>query len=226
MTSSEGHGHRRQVRSYVQREGRMTPAQRRALDTLLPGYGVPPGETPLDLDALFGRRAPRWLEIGFGNGECLIETARTHPDRDYLGIEVHRPGIGHLLLAIDKHEVSNIRIVPGDAAEVLEQQIANRALNGINIFFPDPWPKKRHHKRRLIQRPFLELLERKLAPGGLLHVATDWENYALQIGEVLSARSRLCPADAPPARPHTKFEKRGRRLGHEVWEFVFTRLPE
>jgi tRNA (guanine-N7-)-methyltransferase len=225
MNSAGPGDHRRKVRSYVQREGRMTTAQRRALETLLPRFGAPPGPGPLDLDALFGRRAPRVLEIGFGDGESLAAVAAANPGSDYLGIEVHRPGIGHLLLRLDKDAIGNVRVICDDAVEVLENRISDEALAGINIFFPDPWPKKRHHKRRLIQPGFAGLLARKLAPGGRLHLATDWAHYAAQMQETLAACPGFEPAP-PAARPGTRFEARGRRLGHEIRDFVFIRsLP-
>ncbi|MBA3562679.1 MAG: tRNA (guanosine(46)-N7)-methyltransferase TrmB [Gammaproteobacteria bacterium] len=217
-----GNPHRK-VRSYVQREGRMTPAQRRALETLWPKFGIDPGMEPLDLDALFRRHVPRIMEIGFGDGECLVELARLHPERDYLGVEVHRPGVGHLLLALEKDAIENVRIVCADAVEVLEQRIPDSALTGVNIYFPDPWPKKRHHKRRLIQPVFVDLLARKLAAGGNLHLATDWRDYAEQMLELLSANPDFQEVGGPAGRPGTKFEARGRRLGHGVWDLVFTR---
>ena len=225
MNSALPGDYRRKVRSYVQREGRMTPAQRRALETLLPKYGVPPGTGPLDLDALFGRRAPRVLEIGFGDGETLAALAAANPGTDYLGVEVHRPGVGHLLLKLEKDGIGNVRVACSDAVEVLGDRIPDGSLAGINIFFPDPWPKKRHHKRRLIQPGFTELLARKIAAGGRLHLATDWVHYAEQMQATLSACPGFEPGSPgpPAARPGTRFEARGRRLGHEIRDLVFIR---
>lgn len=209
----------------MQREGRLTRAQGRALETLWPKFGVDPGTTPLDLDLLFGRRAPRILEIGFGDGESLAELARARPECDYLGIEVHRPGIGHLLLALEKDAIGNVRIVRDDAVAVLRERIPDGSLAGVNIFFPDPWPKKRHHKRRLIQPPFVELLASKLEGGARLHLATDWEDYAAQMRETLNASPSFEESECSVERPATKFETRGRRLGHGVWDLVFIRSP-
>jgi tRNA (guanine-N7-)-methyltransferase len=220
--------HTRTVRSFVSRAGRLTVAQERALVELWPKFGVDFESRPQDLDALFGRRALRVMEIGFGNGDHLVALAQAHPDCDYLGVEVHRPGVGHLLLAIERHELTNLRIVCHDAVEVLEQQIPPRSLDEVIIFFPDPWPKKRHHKRRLIQAPFAALLVERLKTGGRLRLATDWQAYAEQMLEVLDAAPRLQNLAAPERfmprstqRAQTRFELRGERLGHAVWDLAY-----
>jgi len=209
----------RAVRSYVLRAGRTTAAQRRALQDLWPRWGLDFSAAPLDLDAIFGRCAPRVLEIGFGDGELLAAMAARQPERDFIGAEVHEPGIGHCLLLIEKLGLSNVRLIRHDAVEVLGEQIAAGGLAGVNLFFPDPWPKKRHHKRRIVQPDFVRLVASRLAPGGVFHVATDWAPYAAHIGEVLAAEKAF-EALAPGAtgRPSTKFERRGERLGHEVFE--------
>jgi tRNA (guanine-N7-)-methyltransferase len=223
------HPQRRTVRSFVLRGGRITDAQQRALADLWPRYGIDYRPQPLDLDAVYGRRAPRVVEIGFGNGEHLVSLAAAHPERDYLGIEVHRPGVGRLLLALDRLGVGNVRVICEDAVQVLEHQIAPDALDEVLILFPDPWPKKRHHKRRLVQPPFAALVASRLAPGGVLRLATDWRPYAEQMLEVLTASPGLrntSPEGAFAARPDqraTRFERRGERLGHDIWDLVFTR---
>ena len=222
--------HPRPIRSFVTRAGRITPAQERALETLWPRFGVESGEVELDLARLFARSAPRTLEIGFGNGENLAALAQAHPERDYLGIEVHRPGVGRLLLALEERALSNVRVICRDAVEVLERQIAIASLDEILILFPDPWPKKRHHKRRLLQPPFVALLTRALAASGVLRCATDWQPYALEMLEVLSGAAGLANlatdggfVDRPTERPPTRFERRGERLGHGVWDLAFRR---
>jgi len=225
---------RRAIRSFVMRAGRMTAGQTRALTDLWPRYGVDFSDAPLDLPALFGRDAPRTLEIGFGNGEHLAKLAAAHPERDYLGIEVHRPGVGHLLMLAQGANLSNLRVSEHDAVEVLRQQVPPAALDEVLVLFPDPWHKKRHHKRRLIQLPFIELLATRLRPGGVLRLATDWEEYALQMLDVLRAApllfDNLSPGGdwmpRPEERAPTRFEKRGARLGHGVWDLAFRRLPE
>jgi tRNA (guanine-N7-)-methyltransferase len=220
----------RAIRSFVRREGRITAAQTRAIEQLLPRYGVAAGQTSLDFAAIFGRAAPVHLEIGFGNGEALAAMAGAHPENNYLGIEVHRPGVGMLLRALDAGAVTNVRILCADAREVLERRIPDGSLSSVYIFFPDPWPKKRHHKRRLVQLEFVTLVQRKLLVDGLLHLATDWEDYAQQMLAVLSSVDGLentAPSgrfvSRPPARPLTRFERRGHRLGHGVWDLVFRR---
>ena len=219
----------RPIRSFVLRQGRLTPAQQRALDEMMPRYGVTYAPQPLDLDALFGRRdSAKIIEIGFGMGETTAAIAHAQPERDFLGIEVHSPGVGSLLKNIQGLGLQNVRVVQHDAVEVLHHMIADDSLDGVHIFFPDPWHKKRHHKRRLIQAGFVELLAGKLKPGGYLHVATDWQEYAEWVLEVLSAEARLENtvadyAPRPAYRPLTKFEQRGLRLGHGVWDLVFRR---
>jgi tRNA (guanine-N7-)-methyltransferase len=222
--------HPRSIRSFVTRAGRITAAQERALAQLWPRYGVGFGPGTLDLPAVFGRSAPRTLEIGFGNGENLVTLAATHPGRDYLGIEVHRPGVGRALLALEQRAIGNVRVICHDAVEVLERQIAPGSLAEVLILFPDPWPKKRHHKRRLVQPPFVALIARALAAGGTLHLATDWEPYAQEMLAVLGAApglENLAPEGRFSARPverlPTRFERRGVRLGHEVWDLTFRR---
>jgi tRNA (guanine-N7-)-methyltransferase len=222
--------HPRAIRSFVVRGGRITPAQQRALQELWPRFGVEFEPRALDLDALFGRRAGRIVEIGFGNGENLTALARANPDRDYLGIEVHPPGVGRLLMSLESLGLKNVRISNHDAVEVFAHQIPHGSIDEIYILFPDPWPKKRHHKRRLIQAPFAASMAQRLKPGGLLQIATDWGPYADYLLEVLdacralenlSASNGFVPRD--PRRNATRFEKRGERLGHEVWELAYRR---
>jgi len=218
----------RPIRSYVLRQGRVSNAQQRALDTLKPRFGIPYVAHPLDLDAAFGRAAPKILEIGFGMGESTAAIARAHPQIDYLTIEVHSPGVGSMLKQIGEMNLANVRIIQHDAVEVLRGMIPDNALDGAHIFFPDPWHKTRHKKRRLIQPPLVDLLARKLKPGGYIHVATDWQDYAEQALAVLSAEPSLQNtvadyAPRPDYRPLTKFEQRGLRLGHGVWDMVFRR---
>ena len=218
------------IRSFVVRAGRMTTGQSRALDALWPKYGVEYSPAVLDLDALFGRRAPRTLEIGFGNGEHLAALAAAHPGQDYFGIEVHRPGVGHLLMLAADKNLTNVRTSQHDAVDVLGGQIAVGSLDEVLVLFPDPWHKKRHHKRRLIQPPFVALIASRLRAGGVLRLATDWEEYALQMLEVLRASgdfTNLSPTGdwmpRPEERAPTRFEKRGARLGHGVWDLAFVR---
>jgi len=207
----------------------MTNAQRRACEELLPVYGLPFAPALLDLGKSFGRTAPRILEIGFGMGETTATIAQRHPENDYLGIEVHGPGVGGLLQRVAALGLKNVRVVQHDAVEVLQQMIAPAALDGVHLFFPDPWPKKRHHKRRLLQPAFAALLASRMKPGAYIHAATDWEDYATQMLEVLSAETSLKNAAAgfaerPAARPQTKFEGRGLKLGHQVWDLVFKKI--
>jgi tRNA (guanine-N7-)-methyltransferase len=218
----------RAIRSFVLRQGRLTPAQQRAVETLLPVYGVSYAAESLDLEHAFGRQAPKILEIGFGMGAATAQIAAANPDKDYLGIEVHTPGVGNLLKLMEEQELTNLRVIQHDAVEVLRHMIADASLDGVHIFFPDPWPKKRHHKRRLLQAEFVALLCSKLKPGGYLHFATDWEEYAQWTLEVLRAESKLANtvadyAPRPEYRPLTKFEQRGLNLGHGVWDLIFTR---
>lgn len=221
--------HPRRIRSFVRREGRLTPSQQRALDELLPRYGLDPAG-PLDLDAAFGRRAPRTLEIGFGNGASLAEMAAAAPEQDFIGIEVHRPGVGHLLRLIAGRELTNVRIICADAVEVLRAAIPDAGLNRVLLLFPDPWPKKKHHKRRILQPEFVALVARKLVPAGIFHLATDWEHYAEQMLEVMEASPGFTNqsgpgrfAERPAGRPLTRFEQRGQRLGHGVWDLLYRR---
>ena len=216
----------RPIRSFVLRQGRVSNAQQRAHDTLLPRYGIPFAPHIVDLDQAFGRSAPKILEIGFGMGETTAAIAAAHPENDYLGIEVHTPGVGSLLKQIAALELTNLRVIQHDAVEVLTRMIAPATFDGVHIFFPDPWPKKRHHKRRLIQTPFLALLVGCMKPGAYLHVATDWREYAEQVLSVLAAEPQLRNtvddyAPRPDYRPQTKFESRGLKLGHGVWDLVF-----
>jgi tRNA (guanine-N7-)-methyltransferase len=224
--------HRRAVRSFVVRAGRMTAAQERAWVELWPRYGVETGAAPLDPATVFGRNAPLTLEIGFGNGETLVALAAAHPERDYLGLEVHRPGVGHLMLRAAELGLTNVRAVCRDAVEVLQQCIPSGSLDEVLLYFPDPWPKKRHHKRRIVQPDFVALVASRLRTGGTLRMATDWEPYAIHMLEVASGCAELRNESAegryvprPASRPMTRFERRGQRLGHGVWDLAFTRRP-
>lgn len=220
----------RSIRSFVLRQGRMTEAQERAFAEHWPRYGLEPLGQPNDFDRVFGRHAERVLEIGFGNGEALRRAGLDDPERDFLGIEVHRPGVGRLLNALAADGIANVRVYCHDAVQVLEHDIAAASLGEIRIWFPDPWPKKRHHKRRLIQPAFATLLAAKLRGGGLLHLATDWQDYAEQMWDVLDAEPSLRNEagargwfDRPAWRPQTHFEARGLRLGHGVWDLLYQR---
>jgi len=231
MTAAEHPRSIRSIRSFVTRGGRITAAQERALSCLWPKYGVAFGTQVLDTEALFGRDAPCTIEIGFGNGENLLSLACAHPGRDFLGVEVHRPGVGRLLLGLEEQRLTNVRVICHDAVEVFERQIAPHCVHEILVLFPDPWPKKRHHKRRLIQRPFVDLAVSRLVHGGVLRLATDWQPYALEMLSTLMATpelENLAPAGAfaprPAERVPTRFERRGERLGHEVWDLAFRRI--
>lgn len=220
----------RRIRSYVLRAGRMTPVQKRALEEHWARWGLEYDGRPLAYDAVFGRAGPVVLEIGFGMGQSLVATAQARPATNFVGIEVHRPGVGKLLHSMATRGVDNIRMYCHDAVEVLRDCIPDASLDEVQVFFPDPWHKKRHNKRRLIQPLFVAQLTRKLKPGGILHLATDWEDYARQMMDVLGAAVGLCNAAGdgqfaprPPHRPLTKFELRGERLGHGVWDLVFSR---
>ena len=215
---------RRTVRSYVLRQGRVTAGQERALAELMPVYGIEFKDELLRPAAVFGREAPLVLEIGSGMGDATAQIAKARPDSDFVAVEVHGPGIGSLLKLIGKEQLKNLRVIRHDALEVLDKMIPDGALAGIHLFFPDPWPKKRHHKRRLLQPAFAALAARKLAPGGYLHAATDWEDYASQIAEVLMAQPGLHRENGAHARPSTKFELRGLKLGHKVHDFLFRRI--
>jgi tRNA (guanine-N7-)-methyltransferase len=219
-------GSPRPIRSYVLREGRMTEAQKRAYEKLAPSLCVPFSHSLLDLQRLFGRAGPKLMEIGFGMGETTAEIAVANPDCDYLAVEVHTPGVGSLLRRIAVDDIRNIRIVQHDAVEVLQHMIAPGSLDGVHLFFPDPWPKKRHHKRRLVQPAFAALLAERTRPGGRLHAATDWEDYARQLEAVFSAEPRLEKSDATHPRPRTRFERRGLKLGLRVWDFHFRRKED
>lgn len=218
------------MRSFVRREGRMTPAQSDALATLWPRYGLDYSAAPLDLDALFGRRAPRTVEVGFGNGDALLALAAERPDEDFIGIEVHRPGAGSLLRRAAAAGLTNLRVSSHDAVEVLRDQLPPASLDAVHLFFPDPWPKKRHHKRRIVQPEFVALVADRLRDGGRFHLATDWEPYAEWMLEVLSGCAAFINMDSdgaysprPDTRPVTRFEQRGLRLGHSVRDLIFTR---
>jgi tRNA (guanine-N7-)-methyltransferase len=219
---------RRSIRSFVLRAGRMGTGQMRALETLGPKFVLPYATQPLSPQQVFGRDAPLVLEIGFGMGDATAQIAQALPGTDFLGVEVHTPGVGALLKHIDEKQLANLRIVQHDAVEVLEHMVAPGSLAGVHIFFPDPWHKKKHNKRRLVQAPFIARLVTRIAPGGYLHCATDWQPYAEQMLEVLSAEPALRNtaegyAPRPDYRPLTKFENRGIKLGHGVWDLVFTK---
>jgi tRNA (guanine-N7-)-methyltransferase len=218
----------RPIRSFVRRAGRLTASQQRALDELWPEFGLNFSPKPLDFARLFGREAPVVLEIGFGNGDSLVAQAAASPQTNFLGVEVHDPGIGHCMIKAHDAGISNLRLIAHDAIEVLEEQIPEASLQRINLYFPDPWPKKRHHKRRIVQARFLDLCERLLAPGGAVHIATDWTNYAEHIDEVFAADARFTcterrehDGDDPLQRPMTKFEKRGLREGNRIHDWKF-----
>jgi len=225
----------RPIRSYVLRTGRLTPGQEKAFERYWPLYGVDftPGK-PLNFSALFGDTHPVWMEIGFGNGASLVEMARQFPERNYLGIEVHTPGVGHLLREVAEQKLSNIRVMSHDAIEILKEAIPEQSLAGLQLFFPDPWHKKKHHKRRIVQSAFVELLATRLQPDGIFHAATDWQDYAQHIMSVFSSREDLFRnlagagqySPRPTTRPVTKFEKRGERLGHDSWDLIFQRTSD
>ncbi|MEX2333496.1 MAG: tRNA (guanosine(46)-N7)-methyltransferase TrmB [Pseudohongiella sp.] len=226
-TDKPGTEHHRPLRSFVIRAGRQTASQKEALEKYWSRYVIDDVDSPLDTAKLFGRQAPLVLEIGFGMGDSLAEMAAANPDQDYIGIEVHRPGVGKLLGHIERLELSNLRIYCHDAVEILARCIADHSLRTVQIFFPDPWHKKKHNKRRLVQPAFIADLTRKLVPGGTIHLATDWQHYAEHMMEVMSAAGALENTAGTGAyavdtgRPETKFERRGQRLGHGVWDLVF-----
>lgn len=220
----------RPIRSYVLRQGRMTEAQQRAFETLWSRYGLTLGDGLLGLSDIFGNSNPVTLEIGFGNGEALAQLAQRHPERNYLGVEVHSPGVGHLMIKLAQQECCNVRILQCDALALLRHHLAAASLAAVLLYFPDPWPKQRHHKRRIVRPEFADLVHRTLIPGGVLHMATDWENYAQHMLRLLSAhagfnnRARAGEfSPRPESRPLTKFEQRGQCLGHGVWDLLFER---
>lgn len=222
--------YRRRVRSFVRRPGRITAAQKSALTRLMPVYGIPFAEACLDLDAAFGRSAPRVLDIGFGDGEALLTLAANNPDVDFLGVEVHEPGIGHLLVLLERAGLTNVRVVDRDVVDVVAAMLPDAGFEAVNLLFPDPWPKKRHHKRRLVQPPFVEQLARVLKAGGLLHLATDWSQYAEHAREVLAQSENFVQEHAEDLchnrlarRVSTKFERRGRQRGHDIVDLYYRR---
>jgi len=227
--TGKDHPHYRRIRSFVRREGRLTTSQARALNELWPQFGIEANEV-IDPEQIFGRQAPLTLEIGFGNGESLVQMAEAAPEQDFIGIEVHRPGVGHLLLQIKKRGLSNLRVICADAVEVLEHSLTENSFDRLLLYFPDPWHKKRHHKRRIVQPAFAELIAHRLKPGGIWHLATDWEDYAMHMRKVLEAQPQfeniVGPgqfAPRPQWRPLTKFEQRAHRLGHRVWDLLYRR---
>jgi tRNA (guanine-N7-)-methyltransferase len=218
---------RRTIKSYVLRQGRLTRGQQQALEKLWPVYGIDFEAKQLDLDSLFKRSAPKTLEVGFGNGDSLFQQVLSNPNNDYIGIEVHRPGVGHLLHLAGDAGITNLRVINHDAVEVLQQQIPDHSLECVQLFFPDPWHKKRHHKRRIVKAEFIRLVCQKLKPGGLFHLATDWQDYAehmlaeMEQADGFSNTAGKGNYAENTGRPPTKFEHRGRRLGHGVWDLVF-----
>ncbi|MEZ5454160.1 MAG: tRNA (guanosine(46)-N7)-methyltransferase TrmB [Thiothrix sp.] len=221
--------HPRTIKSFVLRQGRMTKGQEQAMEDLWPVFGIETADTPLDFVQLFGRTAPVTLEIGFGNGESLAQMAATAPERDFIGIEVHTPGVGHLLKIVGEQGLKNVRAMNTDAVDILQKRIPPGSLDRVQLFFPDPWHKKKHHKRRIVQPDFVSLIASRLRTGGVFHLATDWENYAEHMAQVLeaSAEFRNLAAAEPPysprplERPLTKFENRGLKLGHGVWDLRY-----
>lgn len=222
----------REIKSFVLRQGRLTKAQQQAIDTLWPRYGIDPASSLLDFAQLFANDHPVTLEIGFGNGESLAEMAKAAPERNFVGIEVHTPGVGHLLYLIGEQQLPNIRLLNTDAIDIIKQRIALKSLDRVQLYFPDPWHKKRHHKRRIVQAEFVKLIAERLKPQGIFHLATDWEDYALQMADIMNASSAfksLAPdgtafSPRPTERPLTKFEQRGLKLGHGVWDLLYQRV--
>jgi len=230
-TPAESPAYRREIRSFVVRAGRMTVAQERAWRELWPAWGVENAPTPLDFVALFGRDAPVSLEIGFGNGESLVALACAHPDRNCIGLEVHPPGVGHLLLRCEAERIDNVRVICEDAVQVLQQRVPDASVDELLLYFPDPWPKKRHHKRRIVQPAFVDLVAHKLRTGGVLRMATDWQPYAEHMLATAGCNPQLRNESPggdfvprPESRPVTRFERRGQRLGHGVWDLAFRRV--
>jgi len=231
ITMPEENTYLRRIRSFVKREGRLTVGQERALNELFPRYGLVLQDSPLNFENTFQRIAPCILEIGFGNGSSLSEMAANNPEQDYIGIEVHRPGVGNLLLQIEKLNLTNLRVINDDAIDVLKKMIADNSIAAVYLFFADPWHKTRHHKRRIVQKEFVELLRAKLKVGGVFHMATDWEDYAKHMMRVMNeseffentaGTDQYLPR--PDYRPLTKFEQRGQRLGHGVWDLIFKKV--
>jgi tRNA (guanine-N7-)-methyltransferase len=219
MSDSQPKQHRG-IKSYVLRQGRLTPGQQHALEKLWPLYGLEAGEGRLDLEQLFGRSAPLVLEIGFGMGDSLVAQALENPDKDFIGVEVHKPGVGHLLMTMRDHSCENIRVFSEDSLDVLREAIPAHSLDAVQLFFPDPWPKKKHHKRRIVNAGFAALLATRLTNDGLFHFATDWEPYAEAVEEMFAGLDTWEPA-TPPSRPETKFERRGRKLGHRIRDLAY-----
>lgn len=217
----------RAIRSFVLRQGRLTKGQQYALEQFWPRYGIEKAATPLDFTTLFEQHAPITLEIGFGNGDSLAEMAKQSPDKNFLGIEVHRPGVGRLLHLIKEYELSNLRVIQDDAVEVLKQRIPKHSIDSVQLFFPDPWHKKKHNKRRIVQTDFVQLIHSLLKTNGIFHLATDWKAYALHMGKVMEAAKNFeslsdTPfSEKPTSRPLTKFENRGLKLGHDVWDLLY-----
>lgn len=233
MNSKRDEPRHRTVRSFVRRAGRLTPSQARALEELWPSFGVDFSHEPIDFDALFGRHAPVVFEIGFGNGDTLVQQALEHPGLNFLGVEVHEPGVGHCLLKAQEFHVTNLKLIKHDAIEILQNQIPPQSLQRVNVYFPDPWPKKRHHKRRMIQAGFLEMISSRLEANGSLRIATDWANYAEHIDEVLQSvalftcnERREHDGERPLDRPRTKFEQRGLRKGHRIVDWCLTKISD
>jgi len=221
--------HTRKIRSFIRRQGRITQGQLFAIEQYWDRYCLPPNQR-FNQQEIFGRTEPLILEIGFGNGDCLAQMAAAYPNKDFIGIEVHKPGVGRLLMQLEERGLENVRVYCHDALEILQNTISNNTLSAIHLFFPDPWPKRKHHKRRIVQPEFLDLIADKLINGGYFHAATDWEHYAIAMLEVLSADNRFTNAsltdtycERPAYRPLTKFEQRGLRLGHGVWDLIFLR---
>ena len=228
----DAEAHHRPVRSFVLRAGRLTVGQKRALDELWPRFGIDAPTGRLDFSEVFGNDHPVIMEIGFGNGDATWQMAAAEPESNFLGVEVHKPGVGHLLLKVEEHGLENVRIYADDAVELLEQHIPPASLAGVRIYFPDPWPKKRHHKRRIVQAEFIARLARRMKPGGILHLATDWAPYAEWMADVMEASADFNSeaeqgaflGRRPSWRPETKYELRGERLGHEVFDLVYRRV--
>lgn len=221
----------RAIKSFVLRQGRVTRAQEEALENLWPVFGIEAADTLLDLPRLFGRVAPITLEIGFGNGDSLAQMAAAAPERDFIGIEVHTPGVGHLLKLVGEQGLQNVRVMNSDAVEILQKRIPAGSLDRVQLFFPDPWHKKKHNKRRIVQAPFAALIASRLQTGGVFHMATDWENYADNMADVMETSpdfANLAPeppySPRPDTRPLTKFENRGLKLGHGVWDLLYRKI--